>query len=61
MPVWVYEPDLKSGKLVRVLSDYASTAATFDHHFYIVYDRSRYLSPKIRAFVDFCVEHFRKF
>ncbi len=50
---------MQSGRLVRVLSDYETTPGTFDHNFYIVYDRSRYVSPKIRAFVDFCADHFR--
>lgn len=59
LPTWVYEDDLRSGRLLRVLSDYETTPSTFDHNFYIVYDRSRYVSPKIRAFVDFCADYFR--
>ena len=47
-------PDLKAGRLVRLLPDYvhekASILAVYPHH--------RHLSLKVRAFIDFLVEKF---
>lgn len=60
LPQWCFERDVEEGRVVRLLPEYSITATTFDHHFYIVYERSRYISPKIRVFVDFLVKRFRE-
>jgi DNA-binding transcriptional LysR family regulator len=52
VPAFLVSEDVKSGALVTVLDGYirADTAV------YAVYPHSRYLSAKVRAFVDFMVE-----
>lgn len=44
------QEEIASGKLVELLPDYKIRHKT---SFYIVYPKGRYLSPKIRAFVNF--------
>lgn len=61
LPLWCFENDFEEGRIVQVLPQYAVTPSTFDHHIYIVFERSRYVSPKIRAFVDFLSESPRFF
>lgn len=47
-------PDLKAGRLVRLLPEYAHEKASI----LAVYPQRRHLSPKVRAFIDFLVEKF---
>jgi DNA-binding transcriptional LysR family regulator len=42
--------EIKSGELIVLLKDYEITDKT---QFYAVYPSSKYMSPKIRAFVEF--------
>lgn len=44
------EDEIKSNKLITLLNDYEIVNKT---QFYAVYPSSKYISPKIRAFVDF--------
>ena len=46
------EDDLKSGRLVRLLTDYEDDN---DGGIYAIFSRHRYLLPKVRVFVDFLV------
>ncbi len=46
--------DLRAGRLVRILPDYVHEKADI----LAVYPDRRNLSPKVRVFVDFLVEHF---
>ncbi|MGH8555066.1 MAG: LysR family transcriptional regulator [Gammaproteobacteria bacterium] len=45
---------LRSGALITVLDDYPTEPSNL----YAVYPHNRYLSPKVRAFVDFLSERF---
>lgn len=45
---------LKDGRLVRVLPDYVGDESDV----LVIYPNKRNLSPNVRAFVDFLVEHF---
>ncbi|WP_437683361.1 LysR family transcriptional regulator [Sorangium sp. So ce131] len=54
LPSFYVEPDLQSGKLRAVLASYEPRALFV----YAVHQRSRYLSPKVRALVDFLRERF---
>ncbi|MHB0776384.1 LysR family transcriptional regulator [Halomonas sp. WWR20] len=53
LPDYYVEEHLASGRLISVLDNYlyAGTAV------WVVYPRHRHLSPKIRLFVEFLVEH----
>lgn len=49
IPRFVVAEDLGTGKLLEVLPEFRCE----DHSLYAIYPRSRHLSPKVRAFVDF--------
>jgi DNA-binding transcriptional LysR family regulator len=49
-------PDLVVGRLVEVLADYAQPEPSV----HAIYPPGRHLSAKVRAFVDFLVNHFKE-
>ena len=54
LPTFVAGPDLKAGKLVRILASYHIP----DHTFYAVFPERQYLPAKVRVFLDFAIEYF---
>ncbi|MFC4271647.1 LysR family transcriptional regulator [Sneathiella chungangensis] len=52
---YLVEPDLAAGRLVALLPDYEEEASDI----FAVYSDKRNLSPKVRVFIDYLVEHFR--
>jgi len=54
LPTFVAGPELKSGKLVKLLEAYRVP----DHTFYAVFPQREYLPAKVRAFVDFATSYF---
>lgn len=54
LPEWLIEDDLTSQRLEVLKPDYTLSTAFL----YAVYTSRRYLSPKIRTFVNFLAEHF---
>jgi len=56
-PTFVVGDDLRAGTLKALFTDYEALG-TFGSHINAVYLPNRYLSPKVRAFVDFFVERF---
>ena len=52
MPSWLVDEDLASGKLVKMLPDYASPPVTL----FAVYTSRQYMAPKLRSFIDFLGE-----
>lgn len=57
---WTVKQDLASGRLVRVLPDYEVTFSEFENGVYAVFQKSKHMPPKVRAFVDFISKEFRK-
>jgi DNA-binding transcriptional LysR family regulator len=57
LPTFTVGTDLRDGRLQQVLGEYRAHG-TFGSDVYAVYLPTRYLSPKVRAFVDFFVERF---
>ncbi len=53
-PTFIVHDDLKSGHLQAVLTEFMET----DLAIYAVYPHNRYLSAKVRIFVDFLAERF---
>ncbi|WP_424972872.1 LysR family transcriptional regulator [Dinoroseobacter sp. S76] len=51
--LWSIYEDLKAGRLVRVLPDYALAEET---GLWLIYPQANVLSPKVRAFMDFLLE-----
>lgn len=47
--------DLAEGRLVAILPNYSLG----ERHYYAIYPQSRYLAPKVRAFVDYMTEFYR--
>ncbi|MGC2520844.1 MAG: LysR family transcriptional regulator [Burkholderiales bacterium] len=54
LPEWLIEDDLAARRLVALLPDYALPNAAL----FAIYTSRRYLSPKVRTFVDFLAERF---
>jgi DNA-binding transcriptional LysR family regulator len=55
-PMYIIYPDIISGKLVPVLSDWELPLLTIN----IAFQTRRYMPAKTRLFIDFLVEHFRE-
>lgn len=53
-PDFIVEPEIRAGRLVRLLAQYAPPRSPIA----AVYPSRRHLSPKVRAFVDFLSERF---
>lgn len=53
-PDFFVERELADGRLVQVLADFETAAASIN----VVYASRRHLLPKVRAFVDFMAERF---
>jgi len=56
LPTWMVGPDLESGRLEEVLSDYAQPEPSV----HAIYPPGRHLSAKVRAFVDYLAGHFKE-
>ncbi len=54
VPTFIVGPDLESGRLVHLLDSYQMPAKTL----YSVFPERQHLPAKVRAFLDFAVEHF---
>ncbi|MEH6592275.1 MAG: LysR family transcriptional regulator [Halioglobus sp.] len=54
LPTFVAGPDLKTGRLIRLLESHHIP----DHSFYAVFPEREYLPAKVRAFLDFAIEYF---
>jgi DNA-binding transcriptional LysR family regulator len=54
-PTYVLGTHLKSGHLKEILSD---SVAYPDMSLYATYMPTRYMQPKVRAFIDYLIEHF---
>ncbi|SAL73001.1 LysR family transcriptional regulator [Caballeronia arvi] len=53
-PAWIVEPELASGALVHVLPNYTAFAPSV----YAVYTSRKYMTTKVRTFIDFLSESF---
>lgn len=56
MPDWSVRRDIEAGLLVPVLPQYRISYGSFENGIYAVYLQRRYLSAKVRVFVDFLAE-----
>lgn len=56
LPLFIIEPQLLDGSLRRVLSKYHAPEMSI----YALYPQTRYVPPKVRAFIDFLVERFAR-
>ena len=59
VPTWLVSEDLRAARLRAVLRQYSVAPASAHHGVYAVYPSRRYVPAKVRAFIEFLVEHFR--
>ena len=60
MPDWAVRDDISSGKLGQLLPNYRISHVEFDNGVYAVYQQSRNLAAKVRAFLDFLEVTFKR-
>lgn len=60
MPDWAVKRPLADGRLRRLLPDYRISHVEFDNGVYAVFQQNRYMSAKMRAFLEFLVTTFEK-
>lgn len=60
LPAWMAAEDLSAGRVIRVLPNVEMTQTVFDFGLYAVFRKSDLILPKIRVFVDFLIETFRR-
>ena len=61
LPTWLAYADLARGALVALLPDWeAGIMPDFDRAVWVVYPAKKIVSPKVRAFIGFFEERFRK-
>ena len=56
VPTWLVSDHLRDGALRPVLTDFRVSPSDVETAIYAVYPSGRFLSPKIRAFIDFLVD-----
>jgi DNA-binding transcriptional LysR family regulator len=57
LPHWLIDPELQSGKLIQVLTEYEVTATHFNTSAWLVYPSRTYVPLKVRLFIDFLKQH----
>src|SRR5436190_18853818 len=55
-PDFIVAPDVRAGRLVRLLPDYAPPSISIN----AAYPSRRHLSAKVRTFIDFLATHFER-
>ncbi len=60
MPDWSVREDIAGGALVPILPGYRVSYGAFENGIYAVYQQTRRMSAKVRAFVDFLTVLFRE-
>ena len=55
LPSFLADPAIASGQLQRVLPEFVNEP----RHIYAVYPTNRHLQPKVKAFVDYLIEHLK--
>ena len=57
LPHWLIDPELESGKLIQVLTEYEVTARDFNTSAWLVYPSRTYVPLKVRLLIDFLKQH----
>ena len=60
MTNWAVREDLRSGRLVQILKDHEVTVDQFNHGIYAVFMPSRSQCKKVRTFIDFMADRFKR-
>jgi DNA-binding transcriptional LysR family regulator len=60
MPDWAVRDHLADGTLRRILPAHRASHIEFDNGIYAVFQKSRHMSAKVRAFIDYLAAAFEK-
>lgn len=60
LPAWTVAEDLRLGRVRRILAEYELSQTTLDRAIFAVFVRSDMLLPKLRVFIDFVADTFRR-
>ena len=60
LPAWMIAQDLAAGRVVRILPNVEMTQTVFDFGLYAVFRRSDLILPRVRVFIDFIIDVFRR-
>ena len=60
MPDWSVRDHLAAGRLRRLLPDYRASHIEFDNGIYAVFQKSKHMSAKVRAFIDYLATSFEQ-
>lgn len=60
LPAWMVAEDLAAGRVTRILPHVEMTQTLFDFGLYAAFRRADLILPRIRVFIDFMIETFRR-
>ena len=60
MPDWSVREHLAAGRLRRLLPEYRVSHIEFDNGIYAVFQKSKHMSAKVRAFIDYLATAFEQ-
>jgi DNA-binding transcriptional LysR family regulator len=60
MPDWSVRDHLAAGRLRRILPEYRVSHIEFDNGIYAVFQKSKHMSAKVRAFIDYLAATFEQ-
>lgn len=60
LPAWMVADDLAAGRVTRILPHVEMTQTMFDFGLYLVFRRADLILPRIRVFIDFMIDTFRR-
>ena len=60
LPAWIVADDLAAGRVTRILPHVEMTQTMFDFGLYAVFRRADLILPRIRVFIDFMIDTFRR-
>lgn len=60
MPDWAVQSGINDGSIVRLFPEHQASHIEFDNGVYAVFHQSRQAPSKVRVFVDFIADYFKK-
>ena len=57
LPHWLVDPEIETGRLIKILPNYDVTATKFDPAVWLVYPSRTYIPLKVKVLLDFLQQH----